>query len=277
MARLQKMRICRNIIFPLMAILLASADADASALSNFILERQGESAIAVDLDTHKKIKNCFNTSTHAICMEAGVYPNIQNNPLARVAVLKSLATSVKYALYSDVLKQVRAQNLNDPAAVTRAWLNGYEKNDSKFLLKGVEFITEEDGNWCGAVAAVGMHGASQELRHTYKDPAFIKSYCATLLPTAQRLMREKNYGKALIILKELHDLKFANIEAYLLATQAFLKNGEAADARKIALEIFHDFKDKLTSGQAEELGDLLVELKCESEAEKSYKLAAERL
>lgn len=256
---------------------LASAPslADANTLEQFILQRQGTDAIAREAaDSNRAFRDCFATSENLICVDARKYPNIQDNPNARLAILQGLAMSVKRDLYFALAKRSRAANLSSPGAASDAFAAAASRGD--FLPPHVDFATFAEQNRLAAAASIHLGDAAPFMQQVYKKPEFVRLYCQTLYPKAEALMAKGSYSNALAILKELHDLRFANIDAYLLAAKAFYHDRQPTEAKKILEEISKDFADVLTPAQAEAAGDMFMELHCEAEAAQMYNLSIEK-
>lgn len=218
---------------------------------------------------------CFAVGKRIACAKGKNFPGTATNPQARQAVLNGLAITARAALYNFLSGRAKAGNLRNENAVGRAVQKG--QSDGAINLKGIKFASLCRGERCGAVAIAPLEASLKELRDIYETPEFITAYCRTLYPEASALMSEGKYGEALIRLKELHDLKFANVDAYLLACRAFIRENQPTEAEKIARELLADFAANLNADQAEELGDLFAALSRDGEAEKAYVLAGELL
>lgn len=264
-----------NIALALFVLLLpAPCRAGSSTMRDFILQRQGSEVQVRELCVGAgSVNMCTQTPTHLLCVHSGMYPNIGHNPQARIAIARSLALKAKMAVYAQLLQNSPPHLLNT-AGVRETYLQGVDRGQEGYVLKGVEFQTYAEDNWCGAIASAPL-AAEREIRKKCAEPGFIMDYCGTLYPCAISCMQEGKYREALTILKELHDLKYANIDAYLLTCEAFIKNNQPGEAQKIANELLADFYQSCTVQQAEQLGDIFLELGAAPEAEKSYVLAQE--
>lgn len=270
------MRIYRIGLF-IFAFLIASAlqMAEAGSLEEFLIARQTPNELIATLDKEKNdFGKCFETSTHLLCVQSKFYPGLDANALSRRAMLQGMAIRVKYALYQSLLAKNTAKNLVNKAEASHIYLAGIQNGNARFSLKGVEFQTEFANGVCQAAASIPLQSAGASLQAKMEEPFFIKEYCASLYPKAKQLMENGKYSQALGTLKELHDLKFANIDAYLLASEAFIANGQPVEACKIALELLADFKSQMTCAQADELGSLFIQLDMDKEAEKAYEVSA---
>lgn len=221
------------------------------------------------------LKGCAAYDGWLLCYEGRNYPNSAKNAQARQGISAGLGISVRNALYLDLAARVRAAGLINRQAVGQALLATQNRGDN--ALTGLEFTSYCRDDWCGAAAALPLSENEKSLPAIYARRPFIMEYCRTLLPEAQKLMAEKRHKEALIALKELHDLKFANIEAYLLAVEAFIANRQNEDAAKIAIELLDDFSGKMSVEEAETLGDLFMTLQMQDRAENAYLLASRLL
>lgn len=266
------MGIYRSFLSLILFGLAAASMANAAGLEDFPLLRHIPADIMSQIKAGSQtLERCFITANYLMCVQGKNFPGVSSNSQARQAVLNGLGVSARNSLYNFAVSKAEAENLKDGAAVRRTV--NTERNKGNLKLRGMEFSGFCKGNWCAAIAALPYGEAAKELPKIYASPAFINAYCRTLMPEAVKLMEEGKYKEALLRLKELHDLKFADIDAYLLACRAFIVDMQANEAKKIALELLNDFPANMNAAQAEELGDIFIELKLDTEAEKAYKIA----
>lgn len=255
-------------------VLAVSIPVDAASPENFLRNFGAPPEIAEKmLSGSAPCRECVVAKNYAICVRGKSYPNVSNNAVARQAVLQGEGIAVRRDLYSSLAGRIKAKNPLNVQAAGQA----LAENPNSGKLIGLEFITFCRGNWCGAMAAAPLPQAEHALPHIYKERSFINQYCNTLLPRARELMAHNRSAEALDVLKEMHDLEFADIDAYLLATRAFIQEKQPVEAAKIARELLEDFAKKMDANQAEELGDMLLDMNLTKEAEHAYKLASSRL
>lgn len=221
------------------------------------------------------VSSCSANEGMLFCARGRHFPNITGNDLAREAVLKGLGISVRAALDKAVAQEVRARDLRNASAVGEAL--GRARAEGMVTLRGIRFTTFCRGDWCGAVAAVPLADAADELPPVYARPGFVDLYCAASLAAAQRRLAEGNFRVALPALKELYALRCGHIEAWLLAVEISIHEGERTEAAKIARELLEAPPGELDASGAEKLGDLFLELDMSVEAEKAFNLAAQLL
>lgn len=231
-----------------------------------------ENLAADMLNTSERIKVCDNIENQLVCVQGRIYPGVAKNGVARQGVLKNLEFSVLQQLRKALVEIVPSGLLNSEVTGEALGLPA-SKND----LKGMQFITYCRADWCGALALAPLKEAKKDLPIIYGKAEFVKDYCKLLLPIARAEYEKGNYKTALDALKELHDLKFANAEAYLLAMEAFMREKMTGDAVKIANEILDDLPDQLSASQAEQLGDFFLELNQDDNAIKSFQLASSKI
>lgn len=264
-----------SIVLITFLVVSAQCRAETTPLANFILSRQGSYDIVNQMEGNKNfVQKCFETTTHLICIESKYNPNLASNLLAKQSSLQGLALRIRHNLYVALLSKNKSKNLKNKNEAKAVYLAGVDSGNSNYSLSGIEFQTAYHDGYCQGVASIPLNSSSDALQNKFKEPFFIKQYCSSLYPKAKKLMEAGESAKALITLKELHDLKFANIDAYLLAIQAFFDNHQPEEAKKIAIEILEDFEEKMSSKQAEELGDIFMKLKMEKEAIQSYNISS---
>lgn len=147
------------------------------------------------------------------------------------------------------------------------------QNQGRTKIKGLEFLSFCENNWCGAIAAVKSEDAASKLPQLYESAAFIEDYCNTRLEAIKLLPQNRQGSEALIGLKELHALAGRNPAIDILAAQAFLLENRVADAVKIAENLYNSAKS-MNADQLEELGDLFLNLGRDKEALDMYTRAS---
>ena len=241
-------------------------------VTDFILKHGGSAEQA------QAPKNgCFQTERHLICYDARTYNAAQSDPQTRQALLRGLALRTKHDLYTSLLNASQTKRFKNSTAVQNAYLSGVNEDNGNYTLKALEFVTFAEGNILEAIAAAPYAGSLRTIEAAYAQRDFSERYCATLMPKARELYGQKRYAETLTILKELHVLKWARADAYLLACFAFIENNEPEEAGKLADEVKKDLDAQLTADLAEQLGDVYMALHREAEAEQAYRLAASRL
>lgn len=267
------MRIC-SFLFIFLSGFAAFGNAFAADPEHILRSHDAPAQIIEQLlEGSGSVNSCFSAGESLMCAQGRLYPGL--NTQSRQAVLKGLDLAILDSLYQFASSQTETGILKNREALTQTIKE--EQDMGRIKLHGVEFASFCRGEWCGAVATIPRAGSKKELLRIYESSAFQKAYCKTLLPEALKLMKSGKIRQALLRLKEMHDLKFGDINAYLLACRAFILDGQPKDAEKIAMELLKDFFTRMNSDQAEELGDILVSLNCEPEAEQAYKLASSLL
>lgn len=257
------------LILTLLAGIGNNALASAS-LEEFVNSRGGSQQQASLANPGSIYKGCFASENHLICLDCRNYPGLAGNLIARQAILQGLNLIVKSMVCNYAADQNRAENFRDQTAVKEV-INELQP------LGRIEFLSASEGNWAGAVAAIKRTTAKKELTEIYKAPAFKDAYGRLSLPAARDYMQTGEFKKALVILKELHDLKYANVEAYILAGEAFSASGDKIEALKLAKEVWETLRGQLDAHWAEQLGDLFKQLGDEDNAVAAYSLASEKL
>lgn len=271
------MRICKLICCnALSCILLAATPFGVAAreFEDFILFRNGTEEKLIQLKSHKEnIDDCFTTKSHLICVKSRNIPNSHNNPTVQNASIKILLHQIKKNIYMYSLKSINNLQLNNKPVAIDTYINLINANNKKFSLVGIESSNVVDEDLILAFASVQYKKFIKEIEESIHSKEFINEYCINQFIIAKKLYESGNYNNSLTILKELHDLKWANAEAYILASDVFLKTGNPADALKIAKEVLSDLSSQLSSELAENLGDIFLELGKDIEAEHAFNLA----
>ncbi len=262
---------------PLLLLLAAPCWAAHEEIRAFMLKRGCTEILVQKLSGNAHSSNCIQTESHVICFRSRSCPAQQCSPQSRQALLRGLTLRVRRDLYERLLHSAGTAHYQNSAAAREAYLRGVADNDARYILKGVEFLTGAEEGRLEAVAAAPHAGLTEAIAGRYGQRDFVERYCETLLPKARELFGQERYPETLTILKEMHDLKWARADAYILACQAFINNGEPEEAGKLADEVMSDLEPQLTADLAEQLGDVYMMLQREDQAEKAYRLASSRL
>lgn len=255
-----------------MICLAVSSLAVAASPEQFLRRHNAPEEIIVQMLAEAgPIRRCLANDDQIICIIGRTCPNISTNPQARQAILQGLGIAVRNDLCAALTHRVQAANLRDEQVVGQTFLSGISNGNLKF--EHIEFTSFCRENWCGAAAISPLHIAKTKLPPIYESPAFISAYCQHLLAKAAGALEKEESAGALAALKELVSLKFADVRAYLLAMKAFMAEKQPLDAAKIANELLDNFSQKLDPEQAEELGDMLVELDMPDKAVVAYNIA----
>ena len=102
-------------------------------------------------------------------------------------------------------------------------------------------------------------------------------YCTILYDRARRYMDAANYAEALSVFKHIHDFRFANVGAYLDASECFLRTGGKTDAAKLLSELIATVGDGMTSDELARAGRLFREAGLTEQARSAFVDARKRL
>lgn len=270
------MRICRlfscGLALLCAFLVVAPAGAATGELEAFVLERNGTREDLARLRGHS-VDTCLSTPSHLLCVQTQNVPKSHGNPTVQQASLKILAHKVKRSLYAYCFSFVKNTGLRNSAAALDTYIRAADGALPDLTLKGLETVSFAEGDNITAAAAVPLKQSVSSMERNILTKPFADRYCEHLLPKAKAEYHAGQYAEALVSLKEMHDLRWANAEAYILAAHAFLKIGNTADALKIALEVLALLTAQLTPDLAEHLGNIFLELGRDREAEQAYGIA----
>ena len=272
------MRICDAFALSLVLLVAAAPSwAAADPIRQFILERHGSPELAEAILTgDSRLAVCRKTPTHHICVSRESDGGGNDNPLLQRAMQKTALLRIKYRLYKQALADADCARFRNKKKIEDFYLSEVQKNNAFYLLKNIEYAyLVKDGRRI-ALAALPVGNLRNEVNELCGKRRFLEDYAAYILPEAEDMLRKRDHASALPLLKELHDLGLAKADAYILAADAFLKNGKTDDARRVAMEVLHDLSDQLDATLAERLGDIFMESGQSREAETSYAIAMER-
>lgn len=247
-----------------------SAPCLADTLEKYILTRNGSQNF-VSQAQQINFTGCESTSTHLICVHRRKNPNVAKNPQSRQAILKNMALATRHDLYVHLLTKIKAKHLRYNDLAKNIFLDEVSKQNTKFLLKNVEFNSYSDNDLCTAVASIPMQTTESDVQQKYKEKFFTDEYCLKLLEKANTLINQQQPDKVLLILKEVHDLQFANADLYILTAKAFVQKNQKKEAEKLVLYVFEKYFNELNSNQANSLALLLIDCGHPEEAEKIYR------
>ena len=109
-----------------------------------------------------------------------------------------------------------------------------------------------------------------------KNEDLQEDYCEVLYERARGYMHSGIYTEALAVFKHIHDFQFANVGAYLDASECFLRTGGAEDAGRLLSELLNTLGEQMTSDELARSGRLFREAGRREEARKSFVKARER-
>jgi tetratricopeptide (TPR) repeat protein len=150
-----------------------------------------------------------------------------------------------------------------------------ESHGTKYLPSGVESSSMLANSYAYAVIAVPYEMALVEFedraRTTGRD-----DYCNALLESAKTLEREGKLAEAIAYLEDLISLQRESAQGHVLLAVCLAKENQTVQALKCAQKALALFRDRLTSGECEALGEVFLLLKQNDEARQCFILASER-
>jgi tetratricopeptide (TPR) repeat protein len=151
--------------------------------------------------------------------------------------------------------------------------------DARYLrvkVRGVETASEAANGWAFALAWLSS-GAPKAVEEAFPPEEELKEdYCATLYRPARALFEAGKYLEALPMFKNLHDLRWADIGAYLDAAECFLRTGESEECRKLLRELMLTLGGGMGSDDFARAGDLFQETGDRDAALSAFRKARER-
>jgi tetratricopeptide (TPR) repeat protein len=136
---------------------------------------------------------------------------------------------------------------------------------------------KEPGRYTIALAWLSSDAAKAFESDAPPQGALNEDYCRFLyLRRARVLFETGKYDEALPIFKHIHDLRWADIGAYLDAAECFLKVDEKGESLKLLQELFSSLKDNMNTEELSRTGRLFRAVGDRSAALLSFKTARER-
>ena len=240
-------------------------------IESFVVER-GANQLYLQNMTSNNL-GCFTTANYAICYNKKQLTKNVNERLQE-SYYKILSLKTRVNLYNYIIPNESFVKFQDKSNARKIYLYNIEHDNTKYQLAGMEFITAKDADNIYSVAAIQTNNLEANINLKTKSNFFKFDYCQGLFPLGKSLFLQGKFQEALVILKELHDLKWANVEAYILAADAFLKIGSLEDALKIAQETLHLLQKDLNAELAEHLGDIFLALGDNQDAKICFELAS---
>lgn len=244
------------------------------AISSFVLARNGSKVLLQKALQAQGSEACFSTSSHLLVAHGMPVPSAGLNPQVEQAQFRAIAQRTRHDLYVCLTGKTRISSLHDPVAARQTYVAAASANSPRYALQGMEFFTAKHNGLLVAVAAIPLFSAVASVENAYNQRFFQEDYCRFLYPNAVQRFKHKDYPGALKVLKEAHDLKWGNAEAYVLLAKTFLHMGQREDALKIAIEVFDSLANQLTPLLAEELGEIFLSLGQEAKAQKAFETAS---
>jgi tetratricopeptide (TPR) repeat protein len=150
--------------------------------------------------------------------------------------------------------------------------------DSYYTSKGItgtQSASGTAGGWTMALvwAAGETSGVFKKVYVSSED--INEKYCELLYGTAKKEFDAGRYGKALVVFKQIHDLKWSNIGLYLDTSECFIKTSGEEDARELLAELVSVLGDKMSSDDYARAGTLFRAAGDRKSALSSFKKARE--
>ena len=140
-------------------------------------------------------------------------------------------------------------------------------------------VIKTDDDLHFAVALAWLRGESvKELKDDVPPSNILdEDYCRFLYRERARVLFEaKNYAEALPFFKNIHDFRWADVNAYMDAAECFLKTGQAEECSKLLREVRGTLNDKMGSDALIRTGRLFREAGDRSAALSAFREARER-
>lgn len=261
-------------LFAFMAWVVPAGAAQAG-LTDFLRQRNAQDAeIQSLLAATEDRQSCFRSKSHLICVCAKKVN--KSDSRVELAVFKSLLVQARYQLARTVSKFIPETLYRNADAAASNFCEQVKGENANYKLAGVESSTFKDGVQLFAVATIPLQGLPVNIEAISRSKQFSRDYCAYLFPRAKSRYEAGDYQGALEILKEAHDLQWARADAYIMAAHSFVMIGENEEASKIATEVLALLQPQLTSGLAEDLGNILLGLGKDEEAKQAFDIAISR-
>ena len=210
------------------------------------------------------------TPASLVCVDIRDKKNIRGNDRVALSLLNGMGLRVRNRIYSALLSDITSKDIRDGMAAGEVFLSGISRNDKRYILNGIEFVTlQEDGRLIAA-ASINYGNAMQKIENVLSKDYFIMDYCKFQICRAEKFIHEEKYDNALELLKEIKKLQWPEPDAYILSSEALLHKNENKHAFDIAESVFNTMKPKLTSDYYERLGNIFFRLDRLDLAEKCY-------
>ena len=262
-------------IICLLIIIATASDsrADADAMRG-LLEGHGISGEQLaEIENAQTLRQCFSGAEYVTCICKDKLPKAEKG--AEVALARNSALLAKKRLFLDLLENYPLPRLA-PGLTSQNLKRNLDAGLTVIPTKYVEFSSFRKNGWLASVASIQKKNIPTLLAEYFSGPDFLKSYGKGLLARAEDLARGGKYAEALALLRELHELNYANVNVYLAAADSFLNMGQMNDARKLAANILEKCRQSLDAGTAARLGELFISMGDPERAEQAFLLAEEK-
>lgn len=141
-----------------------------------------------------------------------------------------------------------------------------------------DIITGTGGErWAAALAWVTPDVLNSLDKVKIDEAALTDEYCRFLYrELAEKEFRAGRYDEALPMFRNIHDLHWADVNAYLDASECFLRTGAEDDCSKLLRELKDALGDKMSSANFERAGELFMECRADDDAAESFRMARMR-
>ena len=276
-------RICSlgpALFFTLVFVVCASAAPLSDAADSFLHELMPEAARLALLD---KIESAGDGIFGVAESDSGVYSFSSGKaPRDRDADVQSELERMEANIQALRARRALAVHLasgrldrkrySDDDALGGALLSIYERGG----VRGLQSASGVADGWAMALVWFMPEAARAVREATPETLELNDGYCSLLYERAKNLFDGGRYSEALPVFKHIHDFKWANIGAYLDASECFLRMGEPEECRKLLKELVDALGDDMSSDELERAGRLFREAGDRESALASFKLARER-
>lgn len=152
-------------------------------------------------------------------------------------------------------------------------LDGMSTTTTGRLGAGLQSAVQTSGTIGVGAVWVDSDSIADFRRHLPDNAEFAPVYCAELYATARIRMKAGDWMTALDLFKEIHDLKWTNIEAYLDAAECFDRTGDPAGAAKLLGEVWETLGPGMKPQEAERMGDHLLRFGVRGPAREAFEAA----
>lgn len=163
-------------------------------------------------------------------------------------------------------------------ALGNALLMYYQAEISGRSIKGIQTAGDTSGGYVFGLAWLDSRTVNTLSENVPERGILDDEYCRFLYRQhAERLFSAGKYSEALPVFRNIHDFRWSDVDAYLDASECFLRTGQPDECVKLLRELRAELGSKMSSRNLQRAGKLFRECGDKHAAAESLREARKRL
>lgn len=242
-------------------------------LESFFYQRGGSAEILQQyLHSSEKNNTVIQTASHIISLSISHLSN--TNPINENILKKSIAVQSRHELCRYIFNKAENIPMKNRDAIFHVYMKESQVHE-KFRIYGIEFIIRKLGDSIICISSISYQEIKKIVYNCSNSNQLMLKYCEKLFSYAENYFRNNKIDETIIILKELSDLNWSNIEFDIINIEILIVQNKYEEAEKWAIKIIQNNFYSLNADLSEKLGDIFMHLGDDLHAKQCYDLALE--